>query len=203
MVRIWSSFWIAVLIVATVLIPDAARAGEGIVNGIKFRDLAPGSAIKVEALDNSDINLALAKEFETKLAKRGFRISADADLILTFETHDLSGSWKGGDANRWLEFANNENHTGSRAPQVRLRLLETNKGGLLNREKPRGLRQVAASKQRIDVSLESRGDGKRLWQGWSAADIGAVDSLDRARAMIAPLVEAMGRTVRRQKVTID
>ncbi len=191
------------LLALALIISGHAQAGEGVVNGVKFRDIPTGSAISVEALDNSDINLKLAREFEGALAKQGYRVTSGADLILTFEVRDLRGSWKGGDPNRWLEFSNNEDHTGTEAPQVRLKLLETNKGGLLNREKPRGVRQVAPSQQRIDASVESRTDGKRLWQGWSASDIGATDSVSHARTMVPALVEAVGKTVRRQKVTLE
>lgn len=195
------------LVAALLAIPSPAAAQQqGTVNAVSFEKVPAGSAIDVDPLDDSQESLALLREFERLLAARGYQIEEGAPLVLTFELRDLEGSWTGGGTNSWLEFRNTDDHTGTDAPEVRLNLFKSDKGGLINRlgnERPEGTRQVASSEMRLDATLDDRSNGKRLWQGWSVIDVGAADDLDRHRRMVPPLIDHFDETVRQETFVVE
>ena len=137
-------------------------------------------------------------DFERALKQKGYTVSKDATLILTFETRDASGSWTGGGANPLVELTNNHDQSGVQAPRVRLNLFNSARGGLLNPERSRPTRMVTPSRFRIDATIDDKTDGKRLWQGWSSTDVGPGDNRTLTRAMIPILVEGLGQTIRQK-----
>ena len=114
------------------LIAATTAFADGQMNAVSFQPLPRGSSLFVRPLDNSDHNLVLQKDFERVLRQKGYTVSKDAALILSFETRDTAGSWSGGGPNRLLELSNNPDQTGIEAPQVRLNLFNSARGGLLN-----------------------------------------------------------------------
>lgn len=195
------------LIVAALIfsaLPGAAQ-DQGMVNAVAFADVPAGATIEVDPLDDSRDSLALVEEFERRLRASGYEIADDANLVLSFEMRDLKGSWTGGGTNSFLELRNTDDHTGTDMPEVRLNLYKTDKGGLINRledERPEGTRQIASSEVRLDVTLDNRSNGKRLWQAWSVIDIGASDDIGRKKRMVAPLIDVFGETARQQNFPI-
>lgn len=200
---------IAVMAASLALAAQPSRAQDlstGAVNAVAFEKVPGGAAIKVDPLDDSDESLSLKAEFEKLLRAKGYTISPDAKLVLSFETQELKGTWTGGGDNRWLELYNQQNHTGTDAPSVQLNLYKSDKGGLINRlgnQRPQGTHQVASSKLRLDATLDDSNNGKRLWQGWSVIDMGASDDVARHKSMVPPLVDAFGETVRQQTFPIQ
>ena len=168
---------------------------DGQMSAVSFQPFPQGSTLLVRPLDNSEHNLVLQKDFERILRKQGYTVSKDAVLILTFETRDTAGSWSGGGTNRLVELSNNHDQTGIEAPQVRLNLFNSARGGLLNPDRREPTRTVTPSSFRIDVTIDDKSNGKRLWQGWSSADIGPGDNRNLTRTMIPVLVNGLGRTV--------
>lgn len=171
---------------------------EGLLNAVSFSPVPAGSAIFVRPLDNSDRNLVLQKDFERTLKRKGYTVSKDADLILTFETRDTAGSWTGGGPNRFVELSNNHDQSGVNAPRVHFNLFNSARGGILNPDRKEATRAVTPSSFRIDVTLDNKTNGKRLWQGWSSADIGAASNRGMTRAMIPVLVDGLGQTIKQQ-----
>lgn len=189
--------FLAVFISSWLLVPAGVHA-DGLMSSVSFRPIPAGSAIFVRPLDNSDQNLALQKDFERALQSKGFTVAKDANLILTFETRDTAGSWSGGGPNRFLELSNNDVQTGVDAPRVRLNLFNSARGGILNPNRKDRTRTVTPSSFRIDVSLDDKTNGKRLWQGWSSADIRIGGRHSMTRTMIPALINGFGRTVRQK-----
>jgi len=154
-------------------------------------------------MDNSDQNLALQKEFERALKNKGYKVSKDAPLILTFETRDTDGSWTGGGPNRIVELSNNHAQTGVNAPQVRFNLFNSTRGGLLNPNRKERTRTVSPSTFRIDVTIDNKSDGKRLWQGWSTVDLGISSNRAVTRVMIPTIIDGLGKTVKQQSFPVQ
>lgn len=176
----------------------AAVHAEGLMNAVSFRPVPAGSAIFVRPLDNSDRNLILQKDFERSLQRKGYTVSKDADLIMTFETRDSVGSWVGGGPNRFVELSNNHDQTGTDAPRVRLNLFNSARGGLLNPDRKEATRTVTPSSFRIDVTIDNKTNGKRHWQGWSSADTASGSDRRMTRAMIPVIVDGLGQTIKQE-----
>ena len=157
----------------------------------------------VRPLDNSDQNIALQAEFERELKQKGYTVSRDATLIFSFETRDASGAWTGGGPNPFVELSNNHDQTGVNAPQVRFNLFNSNRGGILNPDRIDRTRTVTPSRFRIDVTIEDKTNGKRLWQGWSTADIGIGTTRVMSRSMIPAIVNGLGKTVKKKSFPLE
>jgi len=186
----------------TVLTGSAsAYAQDGMMNSISFRKIPSDARLQVQALDNSDSNLALQKEFERVLQERGYRISESAPLILTFETRGEVGAWTTTDRRHVLSFESNGGRDGGENAKARLNVFNSRSGGLLNRGQG-GTTIATPSSYRIDVSVEDRSTGKRLWQGWSVAKLGAGDGQTLTTKMIPTLVEGIGHTIRQKSFEV-
>ena len=185
------------------LFAATAAFADGQINAVSFQPLPQGSSLFVRPLDNSDHNLVLQKDFERILRQKGYSVSRDAALILTFETRDTAGFWSGGGPNQLVELSNNPDQTGIEAPKVRLNLFNSARGGLLNPNRRELTRTVTPSSFRIDVTIDDKSNGKRLWQGWSSADIGPGDNRKMTRNMIPILVNSLGRTVRQKSFPLQ
>jgi len=154
-------------------------------------------------MDNSDQNLILQKDFERELRNKGYTVSKDAPLILTFETRNSSGSWTGGGPNRIVELSDNHDQTGINAPQVRINLFNSARGGLLNSRRKEQTHTVAPTMFRIDITIDNKSDGKRLWQGWSSAELGLSTNRTLRRAMVPTIVDGIGKTVKKQSFPLE
>ncbi len=187
---------IVIVVALAVIAAVSARAEEGIMNGVAFKPLPVGGAIQVRPLDNSDDNLVLKADFEKALTARGFTVTDSADLILTFDTRDEIGAWSTTDRRHILSFEARGGRGGGEDAKARVNVFDSNSGGLLNQG--RGETRISTPSQyRIDATIDVRSSGKRLWEGWSVAELGHSDSLSLTRKMVPVIVDALGRTVRR------
>ncbi len=194
--------WFGCLALVTLILSSAvAHAQQIMLNAVSYEPIPSGQSVMVEIFDDSDDNKRLKKQFEDQLKSQGYTIADDARLILSFETRDTSGTWTGGGPNRLVEIGNAGNHTGTDAPDVRVNIFDNQRGGLLNPKPNKGVTHVAPSQYRIVASIEDRTNGKRLWQGWGIANIGSADDPAIQNAMVRPIVEHIGQTVRDQTFT--
>ena len=193
--------FLAVFLSALLSVVLSVRA-EGTISAVSFLPVPVGSTILVRPLDNSDSNLILQKDFERALKSKGYTVGKDATLILTFETRDDSGAWAGGGENRFLELSNNSDQSGINAPRVRLNLFNSRRGGLLNPDLKDVTRTVTPSSFRIDVSIDEKSNGKRMWQGWSSAPARVGGNRETSRKMIPVLVDGLGQTIRRKTFSL-
>ena len=56
---------------------------------------------------------------------------------------------------------------------------------------------------RLDVAVKDRQTGKRVWQGQAYADISGGDPLTITEALLRPLMDSFGKTVRRNKFQVQ
>ena len=189
-------------LVSAVLLMATAASADGTMSAVSYQPMPAGSALLVRPLDNSDHNMLLKADFERALRGKGYTIANDAKLVFTFETMDTAGAWTGGGPNPFVELSNNPDQTGIEAPRVKFNLFNTERGGILNPDRTEVTRMVTPSSFRIDVTIDSLTDGKRLWHGWGSIDIGAGDNREMTRSMVPVMVDGVGKTVRQQKFQV-
>jgi len=186
-------------IVSAVVFAQQPHAQGVELNAVSFAEIPRGEAVTVETFDDSDQVLKLKSLFEEELRLQGYTVSKTGRLILSFEARDTSGKWTGGGPNRLIEIRNQDNHTGKDAPDVRVNIFDSERGGLLNPKRDKGITQVAPSEFRIDATIEDRETGKRLWQGWSTTnDSTSGEDTAVRRTMVKPIIENIGKTVRNE-----
>lgn len=192
---------LAALLLATA--PALAQEGgtKGTLNAMIFRPAPESRTVMVRAMDNSDQNIALQTELEKILQAKGYSLAKDAPLLLTFETRDEAGAFSDGGRRTILELESYGGGPGGDTQKARVNVFDSQSGGLVNEGSAPGTRIVTPDRYRIDLTLEEKG-GQRLWQGWATATTHAGTPLATNRAMLGPLVEAIGRTVRRQALQL-
>ncbi len=184
------------ILVTSALMSTTPLRAEGLeVHAVAFAELPKGSAINVEIFDDAKENQDLKALFEDELRSAGYNVTEKGRLILSFETRDTSGKWSGGGPNRLIEMRNSDNHTGKDAPEVRLSIFDSQRGGILNPNRDQGITQVAPGEFRIDVVIEDRTNGRRLWQAWSSTNdnAGAEDTVFH-RSMVKPIIQTIGKS---------
>ncbi len=175
-----------------------AAAQQGLLNSVAYAEIAPGSPIVVRPLDNSDQNLLLQEQFERQLKAKGYAVSKDANLVLSFETRDVVGAWSDGGLRTVIELKDNRHRTGQDPPQVNLNIYNSSRGGLLNKGQGGGTSIVTPSQYRLDALIDDRSNGERVWQAWATADIQGTGSGAVGQAMVPALVDHLGSTVKNQ-----
>lgn len=175
----------------------AQEYGEGILNAIAYRPLPADQALRVVPIENSDRNLALKTEFESQLTDLGYTISEDANLALTFETRDQLGAYKTRQRRAFIELQARGGREGGEDAKMRFNLYDSNSGGVFNEGKGE-TSVVTRSRYRLDVTIDDRSNGKRLWHGWATADLGVSDGSTLTRSMVPILAKNIGSTVKRQ-----
>ena len=178
------------------LFPAAAQ--QGLLNSVAYGKIAPGTPIAVRPLDNSDQNLVLQEHFERQLRAKGYAVSDDANLVLSFETRDVVGAWSDGGVRTLIELKNNRHRTGQDPPQVNLNIYHSSRGGLLNKGRGGGTSIVTPSQYRLDAVIDDRSNGERVWQAWATADIRGAGTGALSQAMVPALVDSLGSTVKNQ-----
>ncbi len=199
MSRRFGLFFVCAWAVALQAVP--AHSGEGILSAVVYQPLPAGVAIAVRPLDNSDANLVLQKEFERQLRRRGHRVSPNGMLILTFETHNVVGSWSEPERRTIIELEGRNAVGDDDSTKARVNIYDSKRGGILNKGQG-GPSVVTPSQFRLDVTIDSRQGCKRLWQGWTVANQGRTDGLMLTRAMVPALVGNLGKTVRGQSIPL-
>ncbi len=176
----------------------AQGAEEGVLNAVAYRQIPVGTAIEVQAMDNSDDNMVLLREFVHALQSAGYTVAQNAPIILSFETRDDAGAWTSSGGDRTLvEFQGSGGSSADEEAKVMVNLFDSGRGGVLNKGKG-GTSIVTPAKFRIDATLDDRANGKRLWTAWTVGDLGHRDGLAVSKAMVPALVGGLGRTVKRQ-----
>ena len=178
-------------------------ANEGTISAMLYSPIPNERTISIEILDISDENVLIKQKFEEIFANRGEKIIKNGNLILTIQRAGTIGSWTDGNFNPVIQLRNGEDHTGTEPPEVRVTLFDSVRGGLFNKGKSPGIMQVAASRYQLNISLNHRENGRRLWQGWASANIGKNDNEELLFSMIPVLIDSVGKTVNSQNFSID
>jgi hypothetical protein len=173
----------------------AEPVGEGTLNAVAFEPMPVDAALEVRVLDDSDANLALKREMEVALAARGLRIGTDeAPLVLTIDTGESVGAWRTPSQIDRIPVMDDRGRLFPQGEldvtrQVRLPLPRTT--------------IVTPAQYRIGITIDDRASGRRIWQGWTIADLSQGEPAELAAAMVPKLVESLGRTVREENFPLQ
>lgn len=193
---------VALAVAGLVAGPVAAQGiGEGVLNAVAYKDLPAATSISVRVLDNSDNNMVLAAEFERALRGKGFAVGDGGELVLTFETRDDVGAWSDSGRRSIIELEARGGRGGGENASAIVNIFNSSRGGMLN-EGRGGTTITTPTQYRIDATIDERDGGRRVWHGWSVADLGQADGLALTRGMVPVIVGAVGRTVRREPFVI-
>jgi len=180
----------------------AQEYDEGILNAVAYRTIPDGQPMRVVPIDNSDQNIALTAEFERQLTASGHTIHEDATLILTFETRDEIGAYKSRDRRAFVEMHARGGREGGEDAKMFFNLYDSNSGGVFNTGKGE-TSIITQSQYRMDVTIDDKSNGKRLWQAWAIADLGRSDGRTLTKSMVPVLVKNVGSTVKRQTFSLQ
>lgn len=179
-------------------VPIVARAGplgEATLNAVAFAPFPADTAIHVRVLDDSAENLALKREVEAALEKRGLRITPEtAPLVLTIETGDVVGAWRTPSPTERIP-----------VPDDRGRLFPRGEVDVTRQVRfpPPRTTVVTPPQYRLGLTIDARASGERIWQGWSTADLSQGQPGELGKAMIPELAQSVGRTVREQVYSLE
>lgn len=179
-----------------------AQAGpKGTMNAVSFSPMPSNVEIAVRPLDDSDANLRLKEMFAAELRSKGFRVVDKSTLVMTVETRDEVGSWTDQGRRSLIELQAKGGRDGGEDAQAMVNIYNSTRGGLLN--EGRGGTSIATpSTYRINVTVDDRNNGKRIWQGWTIADLGHGDREALAKAMVPALMGHLGLTASLQSFDI-
>ena len=188
-----------VLILLLSALTGPAWSADGRINTLSFKSLPPNPSIAIKAWDNSDENKEYSARIEAYLKSRGYTISSDADLILSFETKDIKGIWTEGDRGHVLEVEGRGGRHGGEQAKVRLSLYSSQEGGLLNQptDPDRQKDEKIMPQIALDITVDQN-KGRRLWQGQVSADQLSGDNRTLVYKLIPILLDKIGVTVRRK-----
>ena len=180
----------------------ASAAVQAFANSVSFHPLPERAIVTVRPLDNSDANLKLKTSIEEALRAKGFGVTKDSPLILSFDTRDEIGAWSETSRRTILELRAEGGREGGEYAHAKVNVFDSASGGLLN-EGRGGTSITTPSMYRIDATLDDRTNGRRLWQGWAIANLSHGERTDLDRAMIPAIVQNLGRTTTRQPFNLQ
>lgn len=194
---------LSILFAIPVSAQEAGGGGEAIINAVAYRPLPADTSFKIQALDDSWRSVAAIEELEQKLRQSGRTTALRAPLVLTLDVREVTAAWSDGGRRTVLELQGSGDGITGHNHRLRLNLFDSSAGGIFNEgQGERGTNVVTRGRHRIEATVDDSDSGHRLWQGWIEAGTERQDDLALIRAMIAPLVDHLGATVRRQAVEL-
>lgn len=189
----------ALAMAGTAVLPGVATAadvsGQATLNAVAFQPLSGSQPIEVRVLDNSDENLAIMRELQAALKRRGVPVGGDqAPLMLTIDTGDSVGAWTAPASSDQVRMMDDR---GRLFPQGELDITRQARLPLA------GTTVVTPAQYRLGLTLDARASGTRLWQGWTIADLSQGERSDLAAAMVPKLVDSLGKTVREESFALQ
>ncbi|MBT3556563.1 MAG: hypothetical protein HN644_01475 [Rhodospirillales bacterium] len=196
-----------VLVLASAAQAQSGSSNQGLLNAVQYRPLPADAVIEVQALDNSEENISLVVELTRALSTLGYAVADKGMLVMTIETRDEIGAWTTSGDGKNIEFQAQQGSGGTgNSVDLRVNLFDSDSGGLLSNSQSNPTSIVTPSRYVVDITVDSREDGKRLWQGWISATLGQTNdpSTDQSLKlrMIPPLADAYGQTISKQVISL-
>ena len=182
------------LLVHSTGIVQAQGVGQGLMNAVSYKALPQNTAFSVKPMDNSYQNMVLKQEFEHQLKVKGFSISKNAPLVITFEISSEIGSYTTRNRRSILELEAHGGREGGEDARMRFNLFDSNSGGMFNQ----GMGETSFKtngQYRLDVSIINRTNGKHYWQAWATSNQDRSDGEALVSAMVREIVNKMGKKV--------
>ncbi|GAB4375369.1 MAG: hypothetical protein Kow00114_38500 [Kiloniellaceae bacterium] len=176
----------------------AAPRAPGMLTTRAFRQPPPGLAVFVAPYDDSDLNLTLKADFESRLADAaGARIAPEesATFHFLFESEVVPAE----QAPRGPSLGSARVNEGG--AEVNVNVWSSSQDSVLGGRQQAGA--VGSSAFHINAVLRDKHSGEVVWQGDAYYDLSGAETERVARALVAPLVDKMGQSVVREPLQID
>lgn len=151
-----------------------------------YRELPPGTALRLELMDDSDLNLQVRELIAEELARRGHPVAEGAPFILQIETGTAA------DDETDPTLGSFEANTDEGA-ELRLNLWSNRQDSLLNRQEDT---TRDAAMYRISLGIYDSRNGRYYWRGNAGALLVDDDALAASREMVPALLARLGQTYR-------
>ena len=185
------------LLVQSLKIVQAQAPGQGLINAISFKVLPRNATFAVKPMDDSNQNMVLKQKFEKLLKVKGFSISKNAPLVITFGTSTEHSSYTTRNRRSILELDAHGGREGGENARMRFNLFDSNSGGMFNEGK--GETSLKTNGHfRLDVSIVNRTNGKHHWQAWTTTNQSSSGGEDVILAMLPEVVNKIGKEVTSQ-----
>ena len=149
-----------------------------------YRDLPAGLVVRLELLDDSELNLQVRDLIAEQLAAGGYTVADNAPFVLQIETQTAS---QAADDPSLGSFE----ATDDRA-EIRMNLWSTREDSLLQ---GRQGKVGAEARYRISLGLYDSRDGRYYWRGAASTTLDQRDAADASSEMVPALVAQFGKTV--------
>jgi len=148
-----------------------------------YRDLPAGLAVRLELMDDSDLNLQVRDLIAGQLAADGYTVAETAPFVLQIETQTASqaaddpslGSFQATD----------------RGAEIRMNLWSSTEDSLL---RGRQDKVGAEARYRISLGLYDSRDGRYYWRGAASTTLDQGDAAAASRDMVPALIAQFGKT---------
>ena len=185
------------LLIQSPIVVQAQAPRQGLINAISFKALPNNTAFTVKPMDDSNQNIVLKQKFEHLLKIKGFTISKDAPLVLTFGHSNELSTYTTRNRRSVLELDAHGGREGGEDARMRFNLFDSNSGGMFNEGK--GETSLRTNGQfRLDVSIINRTNGKHHWQAWTTTNQGRSGGGGLILAMVPEMVNKIGKKVTSQ-----
>ncbi len=200
------SRWIVAICTIGVAIAGSAAAQDisgkppGRVVARSFAALPTPIVVAVEVLDNTDENMALQRRFTDELARRGAKIEGkEAPLAFVFATEVRRNVPAGSRPDLSRESSSLPDGDAERVTN----LLSSTRESVLRSRPERPVEYERALRYVINATIDDRRDGRRLWQGHISYDGAQSDRMAAFNAMVARLVEQVGKNLQESGFRLD
>ena len=212
-VRPWVSACLAVLALACLIpmavagqdkpsprqaVPVAQQATDGpqgVLDSVAYANVAPGLAIDVKSVDDSDLSQALRARFEAELGRAGHSSNGPPALSLDFQTQVIPGKFPD------REGTLGKFEGGSEGVDLRFNLWSSSEDSLLGGQRSESRRE--ANVLHMNVVLRDLASHKVLWQADAYGELVSVDQRQVGLAMVGPIVARIGETVREERFALE
>jgi hypothetical protein len=164
--------------------PAAAQTPPEVV-AAAYRDLPAGLTVRLELLDDSELNLQVRDLIAGQLAADGHTVAETAPFVLQIETQTASeaaddpslGSFQATD----------------RSAEIRMNLWSSSEDSLLQGRQDK---VGAEARYRISLGLYDSRDGRYYWRGAASTTLDQGDAAAASRDLVPALLAHFGETAR-------
>jgi len=193
---------LAITLVAPAYAEDnAAAPPRGYLTAFACETLTTPLQLKVEAMDNTDQNLRLKDVLVQRLQKNGAQIIDSSPQVLSLEVAVARQATrnKPGDMVDVRVGGEKPEEGTSDYARVRMNIWSSTRDSLLTGRQP-SVEEEGFDVLRLRASLNSRADGRCLWQGEIIENLDGEDAYGAAAKVISQLADAVGQAVNRKPI---
>ena len=182
---------------AAQVLPNAVGPNAvGAVNSSAFEAFDSGRALKVVPLDDTDLNLQIRDQIVQELVRAAYGTSGEGQLELSFDTAVEQGQIPSRQLSLGRVEAGSELDAQSDpGVDVEVNVWSSSQDSVLGgRKEAEGKRKT--NQFRITAELRDVAARTLLWRGEVVSEMGLEQPEQLSAAMVGPLVDSLGRTVR-------